>query len=66
MNSTQYATLRLVIYVVTGLGTLVAGYLFTKGYIGEPEVALWSGVVALVTGLAAVNTTTGGDHKASE
>lgn len=58
---------RLAIYIIGSVGSLVAGYLFTKGYIGPEEVALWGGFVALAFGLAGLNTptakqvSTGGD-----
>lgn len=49
---------RLTIYLATGLGTLVVGYLSVKHIIGDAEVALWAGVSTLVNGLSAVNTNT--------
>lgn len=48
--------IRLTIYVATGIGSLVVAYLATTGQIGEAEVALWSGLSAFVSGLAAFNT----------
>lgn len=52
-------TVRLAIYIIGSVGSLVAGYLFTKGVIGREEVALWGGFVALGFGLAGLNTPTG-------
>ena len=49
---------RLVIYIIGSVGTLVAGYLFVKGVIGREEVGLWGGFVALAFGLAGLNTPT--------
>lgn len=46
---------RLVIYLTSGILSLVVAYLQAKGYIGELEVSFWAGVVALVNGLSAYN-----------
>lgn len=46
---------RLGTYVVTGVGSLLMGYLSVKHYIGDPEVALWAGLSAFANGLAALN-----------
>jgi len=55
------ARVRLILYVVTALGSLLLTYGIAKGvgWLGDPEVALWSGIVALVNGLAAVNVRAG-------
>lgn len=55
------ARARLVLYVATALGSLLLTYGIAKGvgWLGDPEVALWSGIVALVNGLAAVNVRSG-------
>jgi len=55
MNINPSPKVRLVIYLASGIGALVVAYLQSKGYIGETEVALWAGVVALVNGLSAYN-----------
>lgn len=47
---------RLAVYIIGSVGSLVAGYLFVKGYIGREEVGLWGGFVALAFGLAGLNT----------
>jgi hypothetical protein len=46
---------RLGIYIVTGVGSLVMAYLYTKGVVSDPEMVLWSGLSALVNGLSAYN-----------
>ncbi|THG30667.1 hypothetical protein [Naasia lichenicola] len=46
---------RVVLYVATALGTPVIAYLLAKDYIGSLEVALWSGEVAVINVLAALN-----------
>lgn len=46
---------RLILYLVSAIGTLVAAYLFNKGFIGKEEVVLWGGFVAIISGLAAFN-----------
>lgn len=60
------AQIRLAIYVVTGVGAAVVAYLATKGIIGDAEVGLWAALVAVVNGMAALNTDTskptGGAH----
>lgn len=48
--------LRFVIYVASGIGSLLVTYLSSKGLIGEPEITFWAGLTTLVGGLAAVNT----------
>lgn len=53
-----WALLRVAVYVVSGLGTLIVAYGVDKGWFGDSEVALWAGVVALVNGLAALNVDT--------
>lgn len=47
--------LRLAIYIVFGIGNLVAAYLLKKGEIGVDEVALYNQIGAFVYGLAGIN-----------
>ncbi len=58
MNLNLPPKARLVLYVLTGIGSLAVGYMSIKGYIGESEVALWAGLSAFVNGLAAYNVNT--------
>lgn len=51
-------TLRLVLYVLTSIGSLAATYLSAKGIIGGAEVGLWTGFVTLVAAIAAAKTDT--------
>ncbi len=46
---------RFAIYILSGIGSLVMAYLYTKGVISDPEMVLWSGLTALVNGLSAYN-----------
>jgi hypothetical protein len=46
---------RLAIYVVFGVGSLVVTYLVNKGQIGADEVQLFTGLSAFVFALASVN-----------
>ncbi len=46
---------RFAIYILSGIGSLVMAYLYTKGVISDPEMVLWSGLTALVNGLSAIN-----------
>ena len=46
---------RLGLYLFTAIGSAFAAYLFTKGYIGDAETALWAGLVAIVNTLSAAN-----------
>lgn len=55
MTVTMPAWLRRALYVLTAIGTPVTAYLSAKGYIGDLEVTLWSGEVAVVSALAAFN-----------
>lgn len=55
--------IRGAIYVFTALGTPLIAYLFAKEFIGELEVTLWSGLVAAVNAMAAINTVPVGDEK---
>lgn len=48
-------TVRVVIYLVTALGTPLVAYLNARGIIGSLEVSFWSAEVAVATGLAALN-----------
>lgn len=52
------ARIRLAVYLVTGVGTIAVGYLFSKHLIGDAEATLWAGISALVNGLSAVNVNT--------
>ena len=47
---------RAALYVLTAVGTPIAAYLKFKGWIGDPELALWGAEVTVVNGLAALNT----------
>lgn len=49
------AKVRAALYILTALGTPLVAYLLAKGVIGELEVSLWSGEVAVVTAMAALN-----------
>jgi len=51
---------RFFLYVLASLGSLVAAYLFAKGYVGDAELALWAGIVAIINGLAAAKTNLNG------
>jgi hypothetical protein len=46
---------RAALYIITAVGTPVVAYLLAKGTIGTLEVSLWSGEVAVVSALAALN-----------
>lgn len=48
---------RLCVYVVTAFGSILLTYGKASdwGWIGEPELAAWASIVALVNGLAATN-----------
>ncbi len=50
---------RAALYVLTAIGTPIAAYLKLKGYIGDPELALWGAEVTVVNTLAALNTPAG-------
>lgn len=47
--------LRLIIYIIFSIGSLVMTYLGAKHMIGMDEIVLWTGVAALIGGLAGVN-----------
>jgi len=46
---------RAVLYVITAVGTPFMAYLLAKGTVGELEMTLWSGEVAVVSAMAALN-----------
>lgn len=48
---------RLAAYLLTALGTPLVAYLNAVGILGALEVTLWSAEVAVVMGLAGLNTT---------
>lgn len=50
------AKVRFLIYLLTAIGTPVVGYLKVKGYIGDPELALWAAEVTVSNTLAAAKT----------
>ena len=58
MTRQQKARVRLTIYIVSSLGSVAMGYLVAKGWAGDAETSLWAGIVAVVNGLAALNTDT--------
>lgn len=47
---------RFALYLLSALGSVIAAYLFAKGLVGDAELALWAGVVAIINGLAAAKT----------
>lgn len=47
---------RFALYLAAALGSVVVGYLAARGLIGEAETAAWAGIVAILNGLAAANT----------
>lgn len=49
--------IRAALYILTALGTPVVAYLFAKGFLGELEVTLYSGLVVVVSSIAAFNVT---------
>jgi hypothetical protein len=56
------AKARLVVYIVTGVGSALVAYLVAKDIIGDAEVTLWAAIAALVNGLAAVNVSDRSTH----
>lgn len=46
---------RALMYVFVTLGSPVMGYLLVKGFVGEAEMSLWTGVSTVVAGMAALN-----------
>lgn len=56
MNLNPPRRVRLALYLLTVLGTPLVAYLNAKGILGALEVSFWSAEVAVVTGLAALNT----------
>lgn len=55
--------IRFALYLLSALGSVVAAYLFAKGYVGDAELALWAGVVAIINGLAAAKTDLSGTER---
>jgi hypothetical protein len=56
-NFNPPAKVRLALYVLTAVGSVVVAYLKVKNVIGDPEIALWGGLVTVVNSMAALNTT---------
>jgi hypothetical protein len=46
---------RIVLYILTIIGTPVMAYLKAKGIVGDLEINLWSAEVVAVAGMAALN-----------
>lgn len=49
------AKVRVALYVLSALGSVVVSYLSVKHFIGDAEVALWGGLVAVVNTMAGLN-----------
>lgn len=49
------AKLRYALYILSGIGSVVVSYLSIKHVIGDAEVALWGGLVAVVNTMAGLN-----------
>lgn len=47
---------RFGLYILAAVGSVIAAYLFAKGYVGDAELALWAGLVGIINGLAAAKT----------
>lgn len=47
--------IRIAIYVVASIGSLLIAYLNVKHYVGDAEMALWNGLAGLTTAMAASN-----------
>lgn len=58
MTANPSRKIRLALYLLTALGTPLVAYLNAKGVLGALEVSFWSAEVAVVMGLAGLNTTT--------
>lgn len=52
------ANIRLILYIVTTLGTPVVTYLVAKDYIGDAEIVLWGGWTTAIAAMAGFNTNT--------
>jgi len=49
------ANVRAILYVVSAIGSVLVSYLSVKHLIGDAEVGLWSGLVAVVNTMAGLN-----------
>lgn len=49
------AKVRAALYLLSAVGSVVVSYLSVKHYIGDAEVALWSGLVGVIGSMAALN-----------
>ena len=56
MNINLPTKVRFGIYIITGVGSLVAVYLSNSGVIGVNGLELWAGLSVFANGLAALNT----------
>jgi len=56
MNINLPTKVRFVIYIITGVGSIVAIYLSNASVIGVNELELWTGLSVFANGLAALNT----------
>lgn len=57
MNFNPNYKVRAGLYILIALGTPVVAYLRARGYLGDLEVALYTALVSVVSGLAALNVT---------
>lgn len=48
---------RLALYIITSVGSLLVTYFAAKGDLGPDEIALWTGFTALIAAMAGINIT---------
>lgn len=47
--------IRLTLYIVTSIGSMLVTYLAAKGIIGGDEIAFWTGFTAFIAAMASIN-----------
>ena len=52
-------SVRLVLYLVTSIGSLLVTYLAARGLVGPDEIGLWTGFTALIAAMAGFNISPG-------
>lgn len=63
MPTTLGPRVRLVLYIVSGIGSAIVAYLAVKNIVGDAEVALWTALVGVVNGIAAANVPSRRDER---
>lgn len=46
---------RQVLYIITGIGSIIMAYLFAESYVGDAEMVAWSSFTVFISAMAGFN-----------